>query len=148
MLADYAELFGAAAAQRLPAGIVSAEWRERHLLTPGRLVLAGALIDLDDVEVRGRLKREHAALLAEHGMQQLDIAEVRSRTRVVTQTISRALFESGAAAIRFRSNLDDLTCLALFEGRAELEPAGAALELTGDNELLVQVCEEFGLRVG
>ena len=64
---------------------------------------------------------------------------------MVTQTISRALFEEGAAGVRFRSNLDDQPCAALFEGRARLEPRGKAVPLRADVEELLQVCAEYGL---
>src|SRR2546427_8415790 len=78
-------------------------------------------------------------------MPHLDISQVRSRDRVVTQTISRALFEEGAAGIRFRSNLDDGPCAALFEGRARLEPRGEPVSLTEDVEELLQVARGYGL---
>src|SRR5438309_2318830 len=70
-----------------------------------------------------------------------------SRDRVVTQTSSRALFEEGVAGIRFRSNLDDGPCAALFEGRARLDPRGEPASLTEDVEELLQVCGEYGLVV-
>jgi hypothetical protein len=72
---------------------------------------------------------------------------VRSRDRIVTQAMSRALYERRYAGVRFGSNLDDEPCYALFEGRAELEPDGESLELTPDLEPLRQVCDEFGLRL-
>ena len=143
-LQDFARLFGDRRA--IPAGVVSAEWRQAHVLAPAMIAGAdGALVDLDDLAVRRRLERRHAALLAAHAMPHLDISQVRSRDRVVTQTISRALFEEGAAGIRFRSNLDDGPCAALFEGRAWLEPRDKPTPLTEDVEELLQVCEEYGL---
>ncbi len=78
-------------------------------------------------------------------MRHLDISEVRSRTRPLTQAISRALYEEGAAGIGFRSNLDDRPCTVLFEGRARLAPAGAAIRLTQDVPELLQVCAEYSL---
>src|SRR2546425_84216 len=108
-LRDFARLFGDRRA--IPAGVVSTEWRRAHALAPATITLLdGDLVDLDDLAVRRRLERRHAALLAAHAMPHLDISQVRSRDRVVTQTISRALFEEGAAGIRFRSNLDDGPC--------------------------------------
>jgi hypothetical protein len=88
-------------------------------------------------------------MLAEHGMAHLDIAEVRSRTRTVTQHIGRKLYERGMAAIRFGSNLDDRPCYAVFEARGRLAPLGDSppLELTADLPELVVVCDEYGLRL-
>ena len=110
-------------------GEVGAEWRDAH------------------VELRAELERELAELLAAHDMDHLDIAQVRSRDRIVTQTVSRALFERDYAGVRFGSNLDDQPCYALFEGRAELEPNGEPVELEPELAVLQQVCDEFGLRL-
>lgn len=143
-IADFRALFGEGAA--LPAGLVTWPWRKGHALAEGVVAPGRArLVDLDDVTVRRDLERDHAALLAEHGMSHLDIAEIRSRARPVTQGISRALYERGAAGVRFRSNVDDRPCLALFEGRARLDARGRPLPLTGDLPELLQVCDEFGL---
>ena len=65
--------------------------------------------------------------------------------RPVTQAISRSLYDEGAAGVRFRSNLDDQPCTALFEGRGRLEPAGAPIPLTRDVPELLQVCAEYSL---
>ena len=141
-LAEFANLFGDS--PRIPAGEVSEAWRRRHALAPAAISIEqGAVVDLDDVPARERLARRHARLLAAHGMEHLDISEVRSRTRPVTQAISRSLYEEGAAGVRFRSNLDDQPCTALFEGRGRLEPTGAPIVLTRDVPELLQVCTEY-----
>jgi hypothetical protein len=143
-LAEFARVFGDAAS--IPAGEISRAWRRRHALGPASIALdGGALVDLDDIPSRERLARQHARLLAAHHMQHLDISEVRSRSRPVTQAISRSLYDEGAAGVRFRSNLDDQPCTALFEGRGRLEPAGAPIPLTRDVPELLQVCAEYAL---
>jgi RES domain len=149
MLAELEELFGPDAAVSAAAGAVSQEWRAARVLAPATLGLDGALTDVDDPAARTALERAHAALLAEHGMAHLDISEVRSRTRVVTQHIGRALYEAGAAGVRFGSNLDDRPCFAVFEARGRLVavPAEPPLRLTTDLAILVQVCAEYGLHL-
>ena len=97
------------------------------------------------MRLRQELERKLATLLAEHELDHLDIAQVRSRDRIVTQTVSRMLYQSYYAGIRFGSNLDDQPCYALFEGRAELIANGEPLELTPELEPLKQVCVEFSL---
>ncbi|MCW3004768.1 MAG: hypothetical protein JWQ20_4066 [Conexibacter sp.] len=149
MLADFEELFGPDAGVTAAAGVVSPQWRAERVLAPATLALEGELTDVDDPATRTALERAHAALLADHGMAHLDIAEVRSRTRVVTQQIGRALYQAGAAGVRFGSNLDDRPCFAVFEARGRLvglttEPP---LQLTADLAILVQVCDEYGLRL-
>jgi hypothetical protein len=145
-IAELTALFGDATPALEGVGEVAPEWRDVHLLCPALAVSGGEFCHLDgDIELRRELERELAELLARHGFDHLDIAQVRSRHRIVTQTVSRALFERDYAGVRFGSNLDDRPCYALFEGKAELEPNGHPLELTPDLPALRQVCEEFGL---
>jgi hypothetical protein len=65
--------------------------------------------------------------------------------RIITQKISRLLFDEGAAGIVYRSNLDDGRCVALFETRAHLEAVGTAKPLVHAIPELLQVCDEFNL---
>lgn len=129
-------------------GEVAPEWYESHVLAPASAVSEHQFCDLDaEVPLRQELENQLAELLARHGMDHLDIAQVRSRDRVVTQTVSRKLFERDYAGIRFGSNLDDQPCFALFEGHAELVARGDPVDLTPDLESLKQVCAEFGLTI-
>jgi hypothetical protein len=147
-IAELKELFG----ERTPAlrgvGEVAAEWRDAHLLCPARAVSRHEFCDLDaEVELRNELEHELALLLAMHDMDHLDISQVRSRDRFVTQTIGRELYARSYGGVRFGSNLDDRPCYALFEGRAALHADGDPLELEPDLEPLRLVCDEFGLRL-
>jgi hypothetical protein len=147
-IAELKELFGEDSPALRGVGEVAAEWRDARLLCPALAVAEHEFCHLDtEVELRNELEHDFAELLAEHGMDHLDIAQVRSRDRIVTQTISRALYERDYAGVRFGSNLDDQPCYALFEGRAELQANGEPLELTPDLEALQRVCDEFGLRL-
>jgi hypothetical protein len=128
-----------------PAGEVRLAWRQQHVLAPATVRRNGPLADLDDPALRERLADSHAALLVQHGLDYLNIAEIRSKTRIVTQTIGRDLYERGAAGLLFRSNLDDHRCIVLFEGRAELQPDGNPTPLTEDVPELLTVCGEYGL---
>jgi hypothetical protein len=56
-------------------------------------------------------------LLVEHGLKHLDLHEITTSRRVVTQTIAADLFDRGASAVRFPSRRDGGACVALFEGR-------------------------------
>jgi hypothetical protein len=145
-IAELEALFGGETPALRGVGEVAAEWRDAHLLCPAVAVSEHELCRLDaEVELRRELERELVWLLAEHDMDHLDIAQVRSRDRVVTQTVSRALYERWYGGVRFGSNLDDQPCYALFEGRARLEPDGPPFELAPDLEPLRQVCSELGL---
>ena len=110
---------------------MTAEWRRRHVLAPARLDLDGPVLDLTDVDQRGEIELRHAELLTEHGMSHLDLHEVTTGRRIVTQTIAAAAFdELEATAIRFASRLDGLPCYALFEGHGRLSGDGEPVQLT------------------
>jgi RES domain len=129
----------------VPAAAVTPAWRAAHELAPARVERDDALVELDRPGLLEELATRHASLLAEHGMCQLNISEIRSKNRPVTQTIGRYLYERGAAGLVFRSNLDDHACVVLFEGRARFVPDGRPIALTEDVPELLHVCAEYRL---
>jgi hypothetical protein len=143
----FLEIFGGEAAGDLPRRQVSASWREQHVLAPARAELDGPIVDLYDPTVRNELERRHAALLAQLGLEHLDLHEVTSRRRIVTQTIAGDLFDRlGAAAVRYPSRLDGKPALAVFEGPGELIASGEPIVLIDPPPApLVAVCAEWGL---
>ena len=149
MLADMEATVGRDAALAALAGTVTGELRRKRVLIFAALELDAELIDVDEPASRQELEDRHAALLAAHGMEHLDIAAIRSRTRIVTQTIGRSLYEQGAGGVSFGSNHDDQPCYALFEGRAQLiaDRDASRVELKPDLDLLQQVCDEWNLHV-
>lgn len=149
MLADMEATVGRDAALATLAGTVTNELRRKRVLIFAALELDGELINVDEPASRQALEHHHAALLAAHAMKHLDIAAIRSRTRIVTQTIGRSLYEQGADGVIFGSNHDDQPCYALFEGRARLvaDRDTALIELTPDLAILQQVCDEWNLHV-
>jgi hypothetical protein len=129
----------------VPAREVTDAFRRAHVLAPARVQRAGPVVDLDQPALLEQLAAKHSQLLAEHGMAYLNISEIRSKSRPVTQAISRDLYEQGVACILFRSNQDDERCLVLLEGRAQLYSDGAAIPLTANLPELLQVCSEYSL---
>lgn len=128
-----------------PASEVTVKWRQDNALASATVRRSGPLADLDDRRLLEQLADAHAAMLAAHGMPQLDVTQVTSKDRPVTQAISRDLYEHGAAGLLFRSNHDAARCIVLFEGRAELRPSAPAIPMTEDHPALLQVCGEYGL---
>jgi hypothetical protein len=63
-------------------------------------------------------------------MQHLDLHEITTSRRVVTQTIAADLYDEGVATIRFPSHLDGNPCIAVFEGRGALHLDGGIVALT------------------
>lgn len=142
-LREYRELFGSNPPK---AGAVTGEWLEKHVLAPAKIRLAsGDLLDVDEPGLRRDFGAQHLDLLLEHGFEHLDISEVRSRERVVTQTLSHWCHERGAAGISYRSNLDGTRNIALFEGRAALILDGPVEPLDRQLDELETVCREFRL---
>jgi hypothetical protein len=121
---------GAEAAQELAAQPITVAWRRENVLAPVRLRLDGPICDLTDVPQRQKIEERHVDLLLEHDMRHLDLHEVTTNRRVVTQTVAADIYDAGAAAIRFPSCLDGNPCVAIFEGCGELELAAKILPLT------------------
>jgi hypothetical protein len=121
---------GVAAVRDLPAWPISATWRTEHVLAPVRLKLNGPIYDLTDISQRQRIEGRHSELLLNHDMQHLDLHEITTDRRVITQTIAGDLYDEGVSAVRFPSHLDGNPCVALFEGRGDLEHSGAVMTLT------------------
>ncbi len=147
MLAELAELMGESPELLQAAGAVESRWRVLHALQAARPMLDGELADVEELSLRSELERRYASLLAAHGIEHLNISEIRSRTRTITQTIGRHLYENGYAGVAFSSNLDSRPCFALFEGRAELQPLGEPLPMSGEHAILRAVCAQLGLRL-
>ncbi len=121
---------GAEAAQEFAAQPITAAWRRENVLAPVRLRLDGGICDLTDVTQRQGVEEQHVDLLLEHDMRHLDLHEITTNRRVVTQTVAADIYDGAAAAIRFPSCLDGNPCVAIFEGRGALEFAGEILPLT------------------
>jgi hypothetical protein len=83
---------------------ITAAWRRRNVLVHARIYHSG-IVDLADPEVTAELETRHAALLAQHGMEHLDLHELTTRQRAVTQAIATdAYHRCCARAERRRSS--------------------------------------------
>jgi len=140
------ERYGPDAVQDFTDQPVTAQWRTQHVLVPTVLELDGPLIDLNDVPTRQEIEDRHIKLLLEHGLPHLDLHEITTSRRVITQTIAADLFDRGAGAVRFPSRLDGGACVALFEGRGFASSAGDPIALTDPPpEALAIVTTAWGL---
>ncbi len=97
--------------------------------------------------MRRALEEKHAALLAAHGMRHLDISQLRSSQRVVTQTIALDLHGLGHAGVAYRSNLDNQTCVAIFEQRVVIRPWGPSQPIERDDVDLMTVAKDWKLDI-
>jgi hypothetical protein len=149
VIAKHLERYGPEAASSLPKAAITEKWRQDNVLVPCRMTFEGRLLDLTDINDRRMIETRHAQLLTEHGMSHLDMHEITTRRRIVTQTIGTDAYDNlDVAAIRFASSVDGGTCFALFEDRAELEEAEAPIALTDPPpEPLVTVAADWGLEL-
>ena len=142
----HVERYGPEAIEDIPSKPVTASWRRQNVLQRVRIALDGFVADLTDVATRQTVETAHAGLLVAHGLDHLDMAQVMTRDRVVTQTIASSLYDQGAGAIRFASRLDGAPCIAVLEGRGRLEGVEAAISLSDPPpQVLVDVCGKWGL---
>jgi hypothetical protein len=145
-LARHVERYGPEAAQDFAPAPVTAQWRRQHVLVPAVLRLDGPLVDLTDVPTRQEVDDRHVDLLSAHDLAHLDLHEITTSRRAITQTIAADLFDRGAGAVRFPSRLDGNACVALFEGRGTASPAGGPIALTDPPpEPLTSVTAQWGL---
>jgi hypothetical protein len=145
-LRRHVERYGPEAAQDFTEKPVTAQLRIQHVLVPTVLKLDGPLIDLTDVPTRQEIEHRHVELLLEHDLQHLDLHEITTSRRAITQTIAADLFDRGAGAVRFPSRLDGNACVALFEGRGTASLAGDLIALTDPPpEPLTNVTTPWGL---
>jgi len=143
-IADFRSLFGTAP----PAGVITAQWLADRRLARARLSTPEELfVDLENPNVRRDLEQKHARLLASHDMQHLDISQLRSTQRVVTQTIALDLYDTGKAGIIYRSTIDNETCVAVFERRVTITPYGAPRALHTSDPDLVAISAEWDLHL-
>jgi hypothetical protein len=142
----HVERYGPEAAQDFASEPVTARWRAQHVLIPVVLRLDGRLVDLTDLPTRQQVENRHIKLLVEHGLEHLDLHEVTTSRRVVTQTIAADLFDRGASAVRFPSRLDGGACVALFEGRGTVAATDHVVALTDPApDSLATVAAAWGL---
>ena len=64
---------------------MTAKWRQENVLVQVRLELDGPVVDLFDADARQELEDRHAALLVEYGLEHLDLSEITTKRRKVTQ---------------------------------------------------------------
>jgi len=142
------ERYGPEAADDFPVAPVTATWRRENVLVQARLELDGPVIDLFDADTRQELEDLHAALLVEYGLEHLDLSEITTKRRKVTQTIAGDLYDRGAAAVQFPSRLDGKACVALFEGRGTVGQVGDVVALTDPPpDALLTVTGEWNLKM-
>jgi hypothetical protein len=81
------ERYGPEGADDFPVAPAPAIWRRENVLVEARRELDGPVIDLFDLfdaDTRQELEDRHAALLVEYGLEHLDLSEITTKRRPVT----------------------------------------------------------------
>ena len=140
--ADYRSLFSVDP----PPGIVPKHWRDDRRIGRARIAAPDhVIVDLEDLSVRRELEEKHAALLAAHGTRHLDISQLRSDQRIVTQTIALELWTEGKAGIAYSSNIDGQPCVAIFEDRTTIARYGPHRSISADDGDLLAATAPWNL---
>jgi hypothetical protein len=84
----HVERYGPEAAEDFTPAPVTARWRAQHVLVPVVVRLDGPLVDLTDVPTRQAIEERHVELLVEHDVEHLDLHEITTSRRAITQTIA------------------------------------------------------------
>jgi hypothetical protein len=135
----------------MPGGVVPEEWFAKRSL--GQAAFDGRFCDIADAGSLTHLRLSMAATLVQHGLDDLDAGDIRSRgPRELTQRISREVFEASDDdggpfdGIRYPSRLGDgLVNWAIFEGT---DPHDTTSEdLRRDHPALRRALELLDLRL-
>jgi hypothetical protein len=86
---------GSEAAADLVSEQITAGWRRQNVLAPAIVDLDGYIADLADVATRQEIEITQAALLVEHGLQHLNLHEIATARRIVTQTMQAPCTTAG-----------------------------------------------------
>jgi hypothetical protein len=129
------------------AGILTRTHLENRGLSPAKIrPEAVRLLAVEDLRVRRDLTKNLAPTLVAQSVNYLDLGEIRSDNRALTQAISRQAYEEGYHMLMFSSKIDGRPCFVLFENRSHLQQAGEPEPLAPDLPEIQTICELFSLR--
>jgi hypothetical protein len=131
---------------------VPRDWRLARRLRSLELPTALQFVDIDSPATHTYLTHHASDLLADLGVDHLDVATVRGPNRALTRSIASWIYaqtdEHGDAlyaGLRYGSRLGPYECWAIFDGtRVELADD---LSIGANREALEKVAHDFGLTV-
>jgi hypothetical protein len=137
----------------MPLGQIAADWRRRRIAIRATFPERRPFLDVEAASSRAILQNELAWLLAQIGLDELDVAAIRSKDRRLTRWISQWTWhqrhETGPpnfAGVRFCSRINtDWECWAVFEDVLPEEKERKSI--LRQDEALQRVAELYGLEI-
>ncbi len=131
----------------LPAPIVPADWYQKRAVSRLRLLQGQQWLDVRATATHEALRAELAPQLATWGMKDLDLGDILSRDRRVTQAVGRWAYAAGYQGLVYASRFGSAASLwAIFEG-ARFEAVGVAQPIVPDDPDLLAAAKLFGLTI-
>ena len=131
----------------VPPAVVPPDWYQKRAVATLHLLPGQRWLDVRATETLEALRLEFAEELVRWGISDLDLSDLMSRDRRLTQAISRWAHERGYQGVVYASRLESGANLwAIFEG-AQFEAVGVAQPILPDDPDLVAAAHTFGLAI-
>lgn len=135
----------------MPLGQIAADWRRRRTAVRVTFPENRPFLDVEAADTRTLLSQELAWLLSSLGLDDIDVAAIRSKDRRLTRWISQWAWHKHSephqqkfAGVRFLSRLDDdWECWAVFDDVLLEEQERTSILVT--DEALQNVARKWGL---
>lgn len=136
----------------MAVGSIAADWRERRQLTKLSVLDPLPFLDADATETHTYLTSELAQTLESHGVDTLNISDVRGRNRLLTRAISQWAYAATDAegalrfgGIRYTSKIGDWECWAIFGGSIVKSLQAKAIDRS--DPALIEIARLFDLTI-